>query len=118
MNTIIEIFKILDIYDYEFFDYIKDKIKVYDIDNELGLWGCFIKLDKNIIKDIKILVPKIKDNNTLLINIHEFYHAYSLYKHINKKYIDDVDKYENDAINIEKSVVKKLNIKTNNCHIR
>ena len=43
---------------------------------ESGIWGTFFSKDEsgNVI-DIKILVPEIIDELTLLVNIHEYAHA-------------------------------------------
>jgi hypothetical protein len=61
----------------------------------------FDKKDKNIIRDIKVMVPHIIDLKTACINIHELKHAYDMYIKLNQ-YVDDNDPtYESTAIEME-----------------
>ncbi len=94
----------------DFWKFLDGKIKSYPLlVNEFG-WGCFPKYDKNnILIDIRVLVPNIVDESTLLVNIHELAHAYLLYLNLGKKYElteDEVEKSENYAKTKEADYLK------------
>lgn len=92
----------------EFINFMKSRTKRYDFKTDAP-WGCFPQVDSNgILENIKLLVPKIIDEKTLLINIHEYTHAYELYPLIGKIYNEDVSKSESLArTNEEKYLAKK-----------
>lgn len=77
----------------DYWNYIDSALLVLDDDLEdvMDFIGVYYKLDKkgNVIK-IKLVVPRIVNLKTLLINVWENYNAYLLYKNLNKKfnYID------------------------------
>lgn len=98
------------IFNVEFENYIKDKVKYVDYSLFDGFWGCFPILENNILISIRILVPYIIDKKTLLINIHEFMHAKRLYSKIGKLYIENIDLEEKVARNIEKVYLKNSSI--------
>lgn len=58
------------------------------ITEDESLFGVNIKLDDNIIEDIKIFVPPIKNLKTAMINVHEFRHAYDICQMTGLEYID------------------------------
>ena len=59
----------------------------YENINERDFIGCYYDVDKfGRVVDFKVYVPKIADEKTLLINIHEYVHAFILYKLLNKNY--------------------------------
>ena len=70
---------------------------------ETGIWGTFTKNDSqgNLI-NIRIIVPEIVDEKTLLINIHEYAHAYELYQELGTKYKPNIDQSEAYAVSKEK----------------
>lgn len=94
----------------DFWKFLDGKIKEYPLlVDEFG-WGCFPVYDKdNTLIDIRVLVPKIVEEGTLLVNVHEFTHAYLLYLNLGKKYeLDDeeVARSENYAKGKEKEYLK------------
>ena len=98
-------------YPNEFWEYVSPKIKKVDSTipgNEI-FYATLLKYDdNNHIKDIIVMVPYIIDIETACINVHELKHAYDMYLKLNK-YVDDKDqKYEDDAIELEKQFQKKL----------
>ncbi len=87
-NKFIKFLKDTEIYNEEVFEYIKPKTVYLDHSEEAThFYGVFpIVDDNNIIKDIKLCVPKIKDDITVSINIHEYVHLLLLYRNLNKEY--------------------------------
>ncbi len=87
-NKFIKFLKDTEIYNEEVFEYIKPKTVYLDHSEEAThFYGVFpIVDDNNIIKDIKLCVPKIKDDLTVSINIHEYVHLLLLYRDLNKEY--------------------------------
>jgi len=87
-NKFIKYLKDTEIYNEEVFKYIKPKTVYLDHSEEAThFYGVFpIVDDNNIIKDIKLCVPKIKDDITVSINIHEYVHLLLLYRELNKEY--------------------------------
>lgn len=84
----INFLKETEIYNEELFKYIKPKTVYLDHSEEaIPFYGVFpIVDDNNIIKDIKLCVPKIKDDITVSINIHEYVHLLMVYRDLNKEY--------------------------------
>lgn len=96
----------------------------YNNEEEREFIGCYYtKNESGVITDFKIYVPNIIDNNTVLINIHEYVHALILYLHLNQKYEIGLEKevlpllyekmyvLEDDAINTknyEKNIRKTI----------
>ena len=87
-NKFIKFLKDTEIYNEEVFEYIKPKTVYLDHSEEAThFYGVFpIVDDNNIIKDIKLCVPKIKDDITVSINIHEYVHLLMVYRDLNKEY--------------------------------
>ena len=100
-------------YPEEFWEYVTPRIRKVDSTipgNEIFYATLlkFDKKDKNIIRDIKVMLPHIIDLKTACINIHELKHAYDMYKKLNQ-YVDDSDpKYESDAIAMEEKFKVKI----------
>ncbi len=92
----------------DFFKYIEKRVKVFDLAAEFC--GCFPIIDDDgFIKDIRVLVPSIKDELTLRVNIHEFTHAYDLFLALNKPYnLKTEEEREELAIQKEMEYVRKL----------
>lgn len=99
--------KVVEINDQDFINYIRPRTKRYD-SKKWSSWAAFPITDTSgILKNIKVLVPEIIDEKTLLINIHEFTHAYELYNQLGKKYNDDVEKSEQLATSNERKYLEK-----------
>lgn len=84
----IEFLKKHKLYDKDSFIFISNCATNIDYNNEeeRDFIGCYYNVDENnTITNFKVYVPKIIDNNTLLINIHEYIHAFILYKNLNKE---------------------------------
>ena len=109
INKVIGAFKILGIYDSSFFDFINPRVSYFPYTEDFCPWACFPIFDPdNILVDIKIIVPNIVDQKTLLINIHEFYHAYELYSELGLIYQENLDIREKNAKDIEVKYLKKI----------
>ena len=78
-----------DIYDEDIYNsYISDAFIFPYRDDNVDLINCFYAIDKNdVLVDIKVSVPYIDDEKTILINIHEYVHYYIMYKKLGKKVI-------------------------------
>lgn len=93
-------------FDKEFMDYLKDKTKVL---NFYDCYGCFPILDNNLLTSIRLLIPKLETTKDLLIWIHEYTHAYELYKKLGYIYIENKNKSEKMATDMEEKY-KKLKL--------
>ena len=87
----------------EFWEYMRTRTKRLNVKIETGIWGTFTENDSqgNLI-NIRIIVPEIVDEKTLLINIHEYAHAYELYQELGTKYKPNIDQSEAYAVSKEK----------------
>lgn len=87
----------------EFWEYMRTRTKRLNAKIETGIWGTFTENDSqgNLI-NIRIIVPEIVDEKTLLINIHEYAHAYELYQELGTKYKPNIDQSEAYAVSKEK----------------
>lgn len=92
----------------EFWDYMRSRTKRISAPMESGIWGAFFSQDElgNVI-DIKILVPEITDEKTLLINIHEYAHAYELFCQLGYNYKLNKKNSEDYATSKEKEYLTK-----------
>lgn len=106
-NQVKDFFKDENLYSEQFFDFIKDKVKVLPSSCSLDWYGCFPLIEDNILKDIRLLVPEITDEKTLLINIHEYTHAIDLYNVLGYVYEEKNQERENNAINMEKKYINR-----------
>ena len=90
----IEFLKKTEIYDKEALDYLKDNTKVVDYSEETSnLIGTYPQVDdNNILKGVNICVPKMTNDITVGMNIHNYVSALMLYRNINKEFKND--KYE------------------------
>lgn len=93
----------------EFKEFIKDRTKIIDRPVEEDWYGCFPIIKDNILVDVRLLIPKIKDEKTLLVNIHEYEHAMELFCELGKNYIDNKEERENNAKKLEKKYIKREN---------
>ena len=108
MNLVEEFFKKENIYNEDFFEYIKNRVHYLPYNVSLDWFGCFPILDENnILIDFRIFVPTIKTEKNILVNIHEIYHGYELYNGLGKIYIEDREERERRAKSFERKY--KLN---------
>lgn len=89
-------------------NYINKKTKKIDVDElkNLDLFGCFLIIKDDKIVDFKVLVPKIKNLKSMLINIHEYTHATLIYRHIYDN--QELDESETLPKNNEKIYLNKI----------
>ena len=85
-------------YPNEFWNYIEEKI--IESDSTIS-HSTFIRDDNNILKDLEVYIPKIKNKDTASRVLYELKYAYCLYNSLNnyvdgKNIFDDVDKEDND----------------------
>lgn len=83
------------IYDQEVYKYFFNNAIQFDYYEEDMLRnniGCNLVIDKknDILIDVIPFIPRMVDDITTLINIHEYVHTLCLYKNLNKKYKDSV----------------------------
>lgn len=86
-NKFIDFITRHNLYENKSFIAISNKTTNIDYHNEEArdFIGCFYKVENEIITDFKVCVPKIIDEKTLLINIHEYVHALIIYNSLGKK---------------------------------
>lgn len=100
--------KEIGIDDEDFIAYMRPRTKKYALKDELGIWGYFADYDNDgILTNIRIIVPRIVDEKTLLINIHEYTHAYEAYQNLGTTYVEDRDKSETTARGNETKYLEK-----------
>lgn len=82
----ISFFKSHQLYDEEMFRYFQNNSLLFDyrMEEYIDFIGCFYAFDKKILKSIKLVVPYIMDDKTILINIHEYIHAILFYQRLGK----------------------------------
>jgi ADP-ribosylglycohydrolase len=109
-NELKQFFKNENLYSEEFFDFIKQKVKV--VSNELPKewFGCFPMIDNYMLKDIRLLVPEIKNQTDLLINIKTYAKALELYKHLGTEYKCINKILDAKADDLEKKYLKNKSI--------
>ena len=107
MEEVRAFFKEQGIFNEEFFEYIKKKVLVLPSDTPLVWFGCFPILDEDHnIMDIRLSVPEIVTEKNLLVNLHEYYHAYELYNELGKEYIENIEEKEKNAKIFERKYLK------------
>lgn len=112
-NKLTSALKSLNIYSDKLISFLNGKILYLPLKKDEFPWACFPILDDNeVLIDIKLLVPEIIDEDTLLVNIHEFTHAFELFQKLGHKYIENVPYSEKLAKDNEKIYIK-LNKKSN-----
>lgn len=110
--TLRQALKEVNIDDDEFIRYMRSRVKKYTHTYQESLWGYFSYYDEEgNLNNIRLIVPYIADERSLLINIHEYTHAYEAYKKLGTKYIENREESEklardNEIKYLEK---KKLN---------
>ena len=112
MEQVINFFKEQNIYDEQFFEYVKTRVHVLPYDISLDWFGCFPILKDDIIVDLRVVVPEIVTEKNLLVNLHEFYHAYELYGELGTIYEENIEQRESNAVGFEKKYL--LNVEKNN----
>ena len=80
-QIIIDFFKSMELYDRNFFNYIKKKTKVLDLPYEeiKDFVGCFPVIVDDKVVDFNILLPKLNTIFDVLVYIHEYSHAIDIY---------------------------------------
>lgn len=106
--TIKNALRLVNIDDLDFIKYMRTHKKRMNLPVETGIWGCLIDREPDHrIKQVRIIVPKIETEKNLLINIHEYTHAYEIYKRIGTIYEENVEKEEALARGNEQLYLKK-----------
>lgn len=83
-----------NIYDEEVLKYIRRNSIVFDYreEDKRDFIGCFYITDKNNrVKKIKLCIPIMNSEISVLINIHEYIHLFILHQYLNKKYQNNND---------------------------
>ncbi len=91
-----------------FWEYIAPRMMIIDSRDPASeaFYGVLMKYDEgNKLCDIKIIVPRIINLATALINVHEIKHAYDLYQNKEDLYEEE---YEKRAKEMESDFIKKL----------
>lgn len=97
-----------ELIDKEFFDYMESRVRFVPLEYGKSFSGCFPQVDETgVLYDIKLLVPKICDLESLLINVHEYTHAAELYQELGTVYEERRDEREASAVAKEKEYVKR-----------
>ncbi len=95
----------------EFWEYMRPRTKRINAPVETAIWGAFTSYDQeNKLSNIRIIVPEIVDEQTLLINIHEYAHAYELYQELGTNYIPKQKSSEEYAKSKEQEYLTKKKI--------
>ena len=102
MEELLKFLKEQNLYKEEFLKFMEGKIKVLPYDADLSWFGCFPIVEDDILKDIRLLIPEIKTEKNLLVNIHEYVHALELFDELGTVYEERREERENKAMNYEK----------------
>lgn len=109
MDELISFLKEQNLYKEEFFKFMEGKIKVVPYNTDLSWFGCFPIVKENILVDIRLLVPEIKTEQNLLVNIHEYVHALELFDELGKVYEERKKLRENKAKTYEEIYLRRKN---------
>lgn len=88
----------------EFWNFLESRIKVIDgsLDSSKFFYNTLVKKDEqNFLIDLLVIVPKIVDIKTAIINVREFTIAYELYKRLNTLIYDGESYYDDEAMKNE-----------------
>ena len=90
-DKFINYLKKTEIYNEKVLNYLKDNTKVIEYSEDANDFiGTFPQVDENnILTGIKMCVPKMTNDITVGMNIHEYVHALMLYRNLNKEYVED-----------------------------
>ena len=85
----INFLKKYNLYREDIFEYMKDRTKYIDYrqDGSDGYIGVYPNLVNGIIKDIKMRVPRLIDDHSIAITIHEYIHLLKMFDYIGKEYV-------------------------------
>lgn len=109
-SEIKDFFRHENLYSEEFFDFIKTRVKVISSDAHKEWFGCYPLIENEKITDFRILVPEIKKESDLLINIRQYAKALELFNNIGMHYGENRDKIEKSVDKIEKMYLKRKSI--------
>lgn len=86
----IEFLKKCELYNKDVFDYIEYRTTYVDYRQKgsMDFVGCYPIIQDGIVKDIWLCVPKIVDDISVSINIHEYIHLLRVYSFLGKKFIE------------------------------
>ena len=90
---VLDFFKKHNLYDDDIFKFISNNTIYinYNTIKDRCFIGTYWSVDKNNkLSRIKVVIPSVIDDVTLLINIHEIVHAIELYGYIGKKYVEPI----------------------------
>lgn len=106
-----QVLKDNNMYNENFFQFLEGKEKKLPSGTDKSWYGCFPILDENeVIKDIRLLVPELLTEEDLLINIHEYTHAFEIYNELGKVFEERINKREELAkTNEKKYFLKRFN---------
>ena len=88
-------------YTKEFKEFIKGKIIEIDKPINEDWYSCFPITKDNILVDLRLIVPKIKDVDSILVKIHEYAHAMELFEEIGTIYNENIELREKNAKKLE-----------------
>lgn len=93
-DNIIMFFKRHNLYDEEMFKYLEEHTDFFDYydDNYIGCLGSGEHIDSRTGKltHFRICIPYCINKETMLVDLHEIMHGIVFYKHLNKKYKEDI----------------------------
>ena len=95
----------------EVVDYIYDNTKYLDVSVDEGMpyFGVFYNETEDLLTGFTIVIPKVYDLKSMLINIHEFRHGIDLYPYLWERVPNK--NFEQLAKNEEKDFEEYLTIK-------
>ena len=88
----ISFLKKYNIYDEEVFNSFFRDAFMFDYEDNCDFSECVYDVDeRNVLIRIKACIPKMIDYRTILINIHEYVHYYTLYRKLGKELKVEID---------------------------
>ena len=92
-KNIIDFFKQLNMYDEKTFNYINKNCKNYNLVDDYNSFKINLKIKNNKLTGFDVVLPLIKNNSTILINIYLYALSIYYYNRIGKVLNDDNLKY-------------------------
>lgn len=97
----------------EFLKYIQARTLKLPSSTQKEWFGCFpITTKDNILKEVRLMVPELENMDSLLVNIHEYTHAFELYNLLGTYYNEERENREERAKQKEKEYIKKRRVNT------
>lgn len=105
-DRVVSFFLSHEICDNDFFDYIDSRIVYIPSGSDVFWYGCHPLIKGDKIRDVRVVVPIVKTDFDIIVNIHEFTHAIEFYNELGCFYNENRIDREKKAHKMEKIYLK------------